>query len=74
MKRSVVSNHVKCNKHKLGKERLLRKEARERDRASACEECQHPRGETLPEEERVYRAKVGIEQKLYGPSCEPLLH
>ena len=58
MKRSVVSNHVKCNKHKLGKERLLRKEARERDIASAFEVCQHPRGETLPEEERVYRAKV----------------
>ena len=55
MKRSVVSNHVK---HKLGKERLLRKEARERDIASAFEVCQHPRGVTLPEEERVYRAKV----------------
>ena len=60
LKSSVVSNHVKSSKHKLGKERLARKEAAERDIATAFQTANqelHPRGETLPEE-RIYRVKV----------------
>ena len=61
LKSSVVSNHVKSSKHKLGKERLARKEAAERDIATAFQTANqelHPRGETLPEEQRIYRVKV----------------
>ena len=44
----------------MGKDRLARKEITERDIASANAENQelHPRGETLPEDQRIYRAKV----------------
>lgn len=51
---------MKSSKHALGKERLARKEASERDIASAyaVAEDVHPRGETLPEDQRIYRAKV----------------
>ena len=61
IKCSVIANHVKSNKHKLGKERLLSKEATERDIASCFESSsleQHPRGETLSAEHRVYHIKV----------------
>ena len=61
LKSSVVSNHIKSTKHKLGKERLVKKEATERDIATAFQTSSqelHPRGETLPEEQRIYRVKV----------------
>lgn len=61
LKSSVVRNHIQSNKHKNGKERLASKEVAERDIARAIQaasEQLHPRGETLPEEQQVYRAKV----------------
>ena len=61
LKSSVVHNHVKSSKHKLGKERLAKKEATERDIAhvfKSVETEQHLRGETLPEDQRVYRVRV----------------
>ena len=61
LKSSVVHNHVRSNKHKLGKNRLARKDVTERDIAAAFTRTQqeeHPGGETLPEEERVYRVRV----------------
>ncbi len=60
-KRSIVSNHVKSAKHAEGKKRLLRKEATEMDIAAAMKQhdaSTHSKGETLPEEQRVYRARV----------------
>ena len=52
---------MKSVKHKLSKERLQRKEETERDIAKVLQASDrelHPRGETLPEEQRVYRVKV----------------
>ena len=60
MKSTVVRNHVRSNKHEMGKDCLARKEAVERDTAQAfrAAETEHPRGETLPEDQRVYRVRV----------------
>ena len=61
LRKNFVSNHVASTKHKRGKERLLLKEARERDIAEslhAYDKTNHPAGETLPMEQRVYRLKV----------------
>ncbi len=58
LKRSVASLHVKSNKHIEGEERLGRKEARERDIAQALQrmdESEHPKGETLTIDQRVFR-------------------
>lgn len=61
LRKGVISSHVSSAKHKNGKERLKLKEAKERDIAKALavndEKC-HPVGETLPEEQRVYRVRV----------------
>ncbi len=37
LKRNVVVSHIKCAKHQRSKEKLLEKEARERDLAQAVE-------------------------------------
>ncbi len=61
LRKGVIANHVASTKHKNGKERLTLKEAKERDIAKALVESDkdcHPVGETLPEEQRVYRVKV----------------
>ena len=61
MKRSIVSNHVKSTKHVEGKKWLLQKEAREVDIAVAMkqnDDATHRKGETLAEEQRVYRVRV----------------
>ena len=60
LKSTVVRNHVRSNKHEMGKNSLARKEAVERDIAQAfrATETEHPRGETLPEDQRVYRVRV----------------
>ena len=63
VKRSVVLNHVKSTKHKVGKNKLKTKEAREADLAVALEKHDdktHRKGETLPEAQKVYRARVAI--------------
>ena len=63
VKRSVVSNHVKSSKHDEGKKKLKTKQAREADLALALEKHDsetHRKGETLPESQKVYRAKVVI--------------
>jgi len=56
-----VSYHIKSAKHFEGKQKLLKRNAWERDIAEALkrtDECNHPRGETLPIDQRVYRVKV----------------
>ena len=61
LRKNVIVSHVASTKHKNGKERLLLKETKERDIAEALQvhdEAVHPIGETLPEEQRVYRVKV----------------
>lgn len=61
LKRSVVLNHIKSTKHVSGKQTLTMKQARERDLALALERHDaetHRKGETLPEEQKVYRARV----------------
>ena len=61
VKRSVVLNHIKSKKHEESKEKLKKKEVRERDIAEALREHDnetHRKGETLPAEQNVYRAKV----------------
>ena len=60
-KRSVLSCHVKSKKHLDGKERLKKKSAGDYDIAQALEamdQSHHPKGETLPTEQRVFRVKV----------------
>ena len=60
VKASVLQLHVKSVKHIDGKVRLQRKEKHERDIAAtmkAYDDEVHPKGETLPMEERVYRVK-----------------
>ena len=61
LKRCVIKNHVQSVKHENSKKRLEKKEARERDIAESLTKYNtevHPRGETLPQEQQVYRVKV----------------
>ena len=61
VKRSVIKNHVQSVKHENSKKRLEKKEARERDIADSLTKYNkqiHPRGETLPQQQQVYRVKV----------------
>ncbi len=58
---SVINNHIKSAKHLAGKERLKSKEKSEQDIAEslkASDQVSHPVGETLPQDQRVYRVKV----------------
>ena len=61
LKQSVIANHVKSIKHVLGKQHLAQEEASEFNIASVLAAIQgvHPRGETLSEDQRIYRVKVG---------------
>ena len=57
----MILNHIKSSKHKDGKQVLTTKQARERDLALALEKHNaetHHKGQTLPEEQKVYRARV----------------
>ena len=61
LKSSVISNHIRSAKHMAGKARLEKKEAWEADIASALRahnETFHLRGETVPEQQQVFRVKV----------------
>ena len=54
VKRSTVSDHIKSSKHKAGKEKLLTKEAKQQDIASALkkyDDSVHPVGENIPDEQ-----------------------
>ena len=57
----VLLNHIKSSKHEDGKQKLTINKAREKDLAKALEKHDaktHRKGETLPEDQKVYRAKV----------------
>ena len=61
LKRSIVCYHVKSKKHVDRKKKLQVKEAKERDIAAALckmDESQHPKGETLPTNQTVFRVKI----------------
>ena len=59
-KLSVLNGHIKTKKHADGIKRRHAKEAHKRDIAQALvvHDEPHPRGETLPTDQRVYRVKV----------------
>ena len=60
---SIISQHVKSTKHKQSKERLTKKEAREKHIADMLvqhNDATHQRGETLPHEQQVYRVTVKV--------------
>ena len=61
LKVTVIRQHLKSNKHTLGKERLQRKDGQEKDIAeafAAYNEKEHLAGETLSKDTQVYRIKV----------------
>ena len=61
LKVTVIRQHLKSNKHTVGKERLQRKDRQERDIAeafAAYNENEHLAGETLSQETHVYHIKV----------------
>ncbi|CAB3993226.1 Hypothetical predicted protein, partial [Paramuricea clavata] len=61
VKRSTIINHINTHKHLSGKEKLHQKAKRERDLAEvlrAYDEENHPIGETLSMNTRVFRLKV----------------
>lgn len=61
LKRSTLSNDIKSSKHVESKEKLKKKEVREVSIATALmkyDEKFNPKGQTLPDEHRVYRVKV----------------
>lgn len=61
VKSSSVKNHLSSKKHQEGKKKIEKKEAREQDIVQALQrynkDC-HPRGETLPESQQLFRVKV----------------
>lgn len=60
-KRSIIHNHIQSGKHCKSKEKLTLKEARECDLAKQLKQhnsSTHLVGETLPEEQQMYRVKV----------------
>ena len=57
----VINNHVKSVKHQNGKKRLDAKEKSEQgiaDALKASDQVIHPVGESLPQDQRVYRIKL----------------
>lgn len=60
-KASVLKSHLQSEKHSRSKQRLLAKEARERDIATSLQDHQqgtHLEGESLSVSQQVYRVKV----------------
>ena len=61
LKLSIIRGHIGSSKHAKGKARVHAKEVREKDIASSLRAYiaeVHARGETLPEDHRVYRVRV----------------
>ena len=76
LKRSIVCYHVKSKKHVDGKKKLQVKEAKERDIAAALckmDESQHPKGETLPTNQRVFRVKLFVRFCMLVSLCAKLI-
>ena len=61
VKTSVINNHIKSAKHKSSKVRLDKKQEKDVGIIEAMKEYdkdEHPKGETLPEQHRLYRVQV----------------
>ena len=61
LKKSIIESHIASQKHRRGKEHLLRREKQERTIAEALQafdKTDHPVGENLPVAVRVHRVKV----------------
>ena len=61
VKKSIIEQHLKSEKHIRGKGKVASKEKREQDIAEALklyDKDVHPVGETLSSDQRVYRVKV----------------
>ena len=61
LKLSSIRNHVQSVKHKEGVNKMELKEARQKDIADVLKrhnEATHARGETLPDNQQIYRIKV----------------
>lgn len=77
LKRSIIIKHIDSNKHKLGKEALSKREARERDivqALNAYDRTENPSGQTLPDSHRVYRVKVVTSFLKAGVPLSKLVH
>ena len=57
LKRSIIKNHVQSTKHKHSKEIQAKKKTQDKT-MRAYESEVHPRGETLSEDQKLYRIKV----------------
>jgi hypothetical protein len=61
IKSSVVENHVRSLKHTTSKKNRDKNEAGEKEIAELLrlqDEVTHPKGETLPEDQRIFCVKV----------------
>ena len=61
LKKSSISYHIKSTKHSDGKKRLEQQKAKDQDIAQSLRkynEDVHLRGETVPEQQQVFRVKV----------------
>ena len=61
LKKCIVSAHLQFAKHKSGKKQQAEKEKQQIDRAEALRASNadlHSKGETLPQDQRVYHIKV----------------
>ena len=82
IKKSSVENHIKLSKYVKGKERISKKETREKDLSESLQKYNddaHLRGETLPQAQQVFCVKVlnaflqaGIPLNKIGPLRELL--
>ena len=61
LKRSIIKNHIQSTKHKCSKENKANKQKQDKTVLEALkvyEKEVHPRGETLPEAQKLYRINV----------------
>ena len=61
LKKSSISYHIKSTKHSDGKKRLEQRKAKDQDIAQSLRKYNeevHLRGETVPEQQQVFRVKV----------------
>jgi len=80
LKKSSINYHIKSSKHSEGKKRLEQKKVKDRDIAQSLRkynEDVYARGETLPEQQQVFRVKVvktfllaGVPLSKVGHFCE----
>ena len=61
VKRSAICSHIQSTRHESGKKRLGKMQKTERDTAKAPQsndQLVHPKGETLPQDQRIYSVKA----------------